>query len=146
VLGDGLLPTPFTAEEIRAGCPAGRVVELLVEEDGEAPYRRFTRYVSCDDEGATLERGGSGGGVESSRVTWAQLQAHAAFPAAATTVDEETIDLPLGVLNCHRYTVRDDEGTTVFWFARAYPGMPVRISRQENGRTVSTTTMTSSSV
>lgn len=128
MLGPGLAPTPFTAAEIRAACSVGRVLELLVEADGEEPYRRYNRYVACDEDGATIERGRHGGEVETRQVTWAELQAHAAFPAEATTIEPETIETPLGVLDCLRYTVEDDDGVTVFWFATAYPGMPVRIS------------------
>lgn len=139
MLGPDLAPTPFTAAEIRAGCRVGNVIELLVEGDGEEPYRRYNRYVACDEEGATLERGRAGGDVESRRVTWAELQAHAAFPAAVTTIENDTIETPLGTLDCLRYTVSAGDDVTVFWFAPAYPGMPVRIRDQENGRTVTTT-------
>ncbi len=81
--------------------------------------------------------------VVTDRSTWRELQEHAAFPDV-TTIEEDTIDIPLGVVGCLRYTVRDDEGVTTFWFSAAYPGMPVRYSRAENGRTVSTTTMIAS--
>jgi hypothetical protein len=145
VLGPGLAPTPFTADEIRAGCPAGRTIELRVVEDGAEPYVRYNRYVSCDETGATIERGRhDGGDPTSGRATWAELQAHASFPAAVTTIEPETIELPLGVVDCLRYTVRDGDDETVFWFAPAFPGMPVRIVGRENGRTVGTTTMISS--
>jgi Zn-finger protein len=72
------------------------------------------------------------------------MQAHASFPAAITTIEPETIDIPLGVLDCLRYTVHDDDTVMTFLFCPAYPGMPVRYSRQENGHTVSTTTMVTS--
>jgi hypothetical protein len=145
VLGPGLAPTPFTAAEIRAGCPAGRVVHLLVEDVGEAPYVRYNRFTSCDADGATIERGRVDGAPgPADRTTWADLQAHAAFPAAGTTIAPDTIELPLGVLACDRYTVRDDEGVYTFWFAGEYPGMPVRITREVDGRTVATTTMIAS--
>jgi hypothetical protein len=144
VLGPGLLPTPFTADEIRAGCPAGRTIELRVVEDGEEPYVQVNRYVICDETGAIVERGRQGGDSTSSRTTWAELQAHAAFPAGVTTVEHDEIEIPLGVLNCLRYTVRYGEDEIVFWFAQAFPGMPVRIDTREHGRTVSTTTMISS--
>jgi hypothetical protein len=148
VLGPGLEPTPFTAAEIRDGCPPGRTIRLLVEDDGAPPYVRYNRFVDCDETGALVERGRDGEPGERSRTTWAGLQAHAAFPVGATTVEPDTIDIPLGVLDCTRYTVRDEDdedGVTVFWFAPAYPGMPVRFTRVENGRPVATTTMIESS-
>lgn len=147
VLGAGLAPTPFTPEQIRAGCPAGRMIRLLVEEEGVEPYFRFHHFTSCDEAGAVIERGrvDRGREVVVDRSSWRELQEHAAFPADVTTIEEDTIDIPLGVVECLRYTVRDDEGVTTFWFSAAYPGMPVRYSRAENGRTVSTTTMIASS-
>lgn len=33
---------------------------------------------------------------------------------------------PIGGLECLRYDVRRDGGTSTFWFATAHPGMPVR--------------------
>lgn len=147
VLGPGLAPTPFTAAEIRAGCPAGRVVHLLVEDDDEASYLRYNRFTSCDSDGATIERGRVDAAPDAAdRTTWADLQAHAAFPAATTTITPETIDIPLGVVACDRYVVRDEREVHTFWFARAYPGMPVRITREVGGRTVATTTMVASTV
>ncbi len=148
VLGPGLAPTPFTADEIRAGCPAGRTIRLLVEDDGAQPGIRYNRFVECDESGALIERGRDGEPGERSRSTWAGLQAHAAFPIEATTIRYDTIDIPLGVLDCVRYTVRDEDdgdGITEFWFAPAYPGMPVRYTRIEHGRAVGTTTMIESS-
>jgi hypothetical protein len=144
VLGPGLTPTPFTADEIRAGCPAGRTIELRVVEEGEETYVQVNKYVSCDETGAIVERGRQGDDLTSSRVTWVELQAHGAFPAAVTIVEPEQIEIPLGVLDCLRYTVRYADDEIVFWFAQAFPGMPVRIDTREKGRTISTTTMISS--
>jgi hypothetical protein len=45
ILGPGLLPTPFTADEIRAGCPDGRFIRLLVEVDVQEPFIRTNRFV-----------------------------------------------------------------------------------------------------
>ncbi|MBS1907539.1 MAG: hypothetical protein JST33_13430 [Actinobacteria bacterium] len=89
---------------------------------------RISRYSAGDDEGALLEShpAGSPETASGDRVTWRELQAHAAFPADRTTVGTETIAHPLGRLECLRYDVRGDDGGTVFWFALAHPGMPVR--------------------
>jgi len=148
VLGPGLAPTPFTADEIRAGCPAGRTIRLLVEDedDGSAPHVRYNRFVECDDTGALVERGADGEPGERGRSTWAGLQAHAAFPITATTIEPDTIDIPLGAVECLRYTVTDEDGVTVFWFAPAYPGMPVRYVRFEGDRPAGSTTMIESSL
>ena len=50
--------------------------------------------------------------MSSGRVTWRELQGHAAFPVERTTVTEETIDLPIGRVECLRYDTRDDESAS----------------------------------
>ena len=142
VLGPGLAPTPFTAAEIRASSPAGKLITSQVE--GDDPTVRVTnRYVSCDDDGAEIERteyAADGAVVEQDvgRSTWLDLQRHAAFPADRTTVDEVVLDGPLGSRDCLLYTV--DAGPVVrrFWFARSLPGMPVRVVTSEDGVATST--------
>jgi hypothetical protein len=134
VLGPGLLPTPFTADEIRAGARGGKTIRMLVEEPDGTTYLRVNRFRDADDEGATLERWTSGptgivqGEITSSRVTWLELQGHAAFPADLTTLSSETLQLPIGRVDCLRYEVREssDAEPETFWFAIDHPGMPVR--------------------
>jgi len=55
VLAPGQAPTPFSADEIRGGCPAGRTIRLRVVMVGETPFLRVSRFVECDETGATLE-------------------------------------------------------------------------------------------
>jgi hypothetical protein len=147
VLAPGTAPTPFTAEEIRAGCPEGRTITLLVEPADGSPWRRVNRFVDTDPEGATLQRwrlgpdGEPEGAVEGGRTTWLQLQAHASFPADAVTIERDTVELPIGVVEAVRYTVTDDEGVETFWFAKAFPGMPVRYESLGAGGGVDRTTM-----
>lgn len=136
VLGPGLLPTPFTADEIRAGTARGRKIRLRVEEPDGERFERISHLTECDDEGATLERwrlaadGGIDGEVSRARITWRELQEHAAFPADRTSVSSETLDLPIGRVECLRYDTRIDESAdapvATFWFSPAHRGMPVR--------------------
>jgi hypothetical protein len=136
VLGPGLLPTPFSAAEIRDASGSGKTIRVLVEQPDGERFERINRFSDCDAEGATLERwlvaadGGVEGEVSAGRVTWLELQWHAAFPAERTTVTEETLELPIGRLDCIRYETREgdvaDAPVESFWFARAFPGMPVR--------------------
>ena len=112
------------------------VRRLDVEQPDGERFERVNRFSDCDAEGATLERrlvaadGGAEGEVSAGRVTWLELQWHAAFPAERTTVTEETLELPMGRLECVRYDTREGDVTDApvesFWFARAFPGMPVR--------------------
>ena len=147
ILEPGYAPTPFAAEEIRRGCPAGRTTRLLVEpQDGE-PYLRISRFVEADEDGALIEARRHtvlGQPLEepaATRTTWREFQGHASFPADLTTIATEAIETPLGMFDCLRYTVT--VGTTVetFWFAKALPGMPIRFMTQESGRVTVQVTM-----
>ncbi|WP_260980409.1 hypothetical protein [Microbacterium paludicola] len=135
VLGPGLLPTPFTADEIRDAARGGKTIRMLDEEADGTRTLRVNRFREVDDDGALLERWTSGptgivdGEIERSRVTWRELQAHAAFPEDRTTLSSETLELPIGRVECLRYEVRGpaDAASETFWFATAHPGMPVRV-------------------
>ncbi|MCS3442764.1 hypothetical protein [Microbacterium phyllosphaerae] len=130
ILGPGLLPTPFTADEIREATGAGKTIRLRVEQPDGSTGERVNRFRETDAEGATLDRWAAETpeAVVSSRVTWAELQSHAAFPSDRTSVTTETLDTPLGSLTCQRYDTADEPGDPVesFWFSLAHPGMPIR--------------------
>jgi len=128
LVADDLLPTPFTADEIRGALRGGVVIRVRTEGPDGAVTDRISRYSAADDEGVLIESHPAGApeAAKGARVAWRELQAHAAFPAERTTVGSETIEHPLGRLDCLRYDVQDDDGRTVFWFALAHPGMPVR--------------------
>jgi hypothetical protein len=144
VLAPGRAPSPFTADEIRGGCPAGRTIRLLVDVAGETSFHRVNRFLDCDEAGATLERsresldGSPLGRTEVDRVTWLDLQAHASFPADETTIEAERIETAIGRLDCLRYTVRDGATEEVFWFAAELPGMPIRFLTRVDGQVVTT--------
>ncbi len=133
-LEPGHAPTPFTADEIRSGCPAGRTMKLLVEASVEPPYHGHIRFVEADDRGATQDLwrttldGLPLGGIDTVYSTWSELQRHASFPARMTTVENESIDLDIGTIDCLRYRVREGITIHTFWFAPALPGMPVKFT------------------
>lgn len=133
VLAPGRAPTPFTADEIRGGCPAGRTIRLRVDVVSDTPFHRVSRFVECDEAGATMERsrlsldGSPLAEPEVDRVTWRDLQAHASFAADDTTIESERIETAIGELDCLRYTVRDGATEEVFWFAKDMPGMPIQM-------------------
>jgi hypothetical protein len=124
LLGPGLLPTPFTADEIRDATGAGRLIRLLLEGPDGPMGEHVNRFSDTDEEGATLDRWATEdpNAVVSNRVTWAELQGHAAFDADTTSVSTVSLSTPLGALTCRRYDT--DDG--VFWFSMAHPGMPVQ--------------------
>ena len=125
------LPTPFTADEIRVGCPPGRTVRSLVARRGSEPYVRVTRFLDGDDAGANQEswtetpEGVRLSEPERSHSTWLEFQEHASMPSATTRISEETIDIPAGWFDCLKYVRRDEDGVSTFWFARSAPGMPL---------------------
>jgi hypothetical protein len=150
VLAPGRAPSPFTADEIRRGCPPGRTIRLLVATASGDAWERVNRFTDCDDEGAVIESwrvgsdGRPAGPVERRRSTWLELQGHASFPSEVTSIEPETIELPVGAVECLRYTVDSGPGAVTFWFSVAHPGMPVRwVAPGEDGG-LDTTTMVAS--
>lgn len=149
VLSPDLLPTPFSADEIRDGCPPGRTCRTLVEPADGPPQVRVSRFGEHTADGVLYERwvesvdGVMEGEPAVSPVPWAALQRHAGFPAAVSTVAAERISTPLGDLDCLRFDVRDGADVTTFWFARSLPGMPVKVVEVVNGRVTETATLVS---
>lgn len=126
------LATPFTAAEIAAATPVGWWVES-VETVGDAVVGRTpTTFVRCDADGADFERvaldddGRPAGQARTSSATWIGLQLHASFPAETATRSAETVDTPLGRLDCLRYDVVAGDAAMTFWFSVAHPGQPIR--------------------
>jgi len=145
VLAPGRAPTPLTADEIRGGCPAGRTIWLQIDVvGGETPFHRVSRFVECDEAGATIQRsrlsldGSPLAEPEVDRVTWRDLQAHASFAADDTTIESDRIETAIGELDCLRYTVRDGATEEVFWFAKDLPGMPIQCLTRTDGQVVTT--------
>ena len=133
VIAPDMAPTPFTAAEIRAGCPPGRIVTVRARHADGPPRLESTRWLSCDDEGAVMEKtvqDPSGEGVaerKSYRMAWRELQAHAAFPRDRTDITRETVVTEAGLFECLRYSVKGEEGESDFWFALELPGMPIKV-------------------
>ncbi|HWV47929.1 MAG TPA: hypothetical protein VN035_00610 [Microbacterium sp.] len=134
LLGPGLLPTPFTADEIRRATGGGKTIRIRIDNPDGSRTLRVNRFRETDADGATLDRWTAGptgiveGEITSSRVTWLDLQRHAAFPSDRTVLSTETLDLPIGRVECLRYEVRStaDAEPDTFWFSVAHPGMPVQ--------------------
>jgi hypothetical protein len=147
ILEPGHAPTPFTADEIRRGCPTGRTIRLLVEIEGKPPFLSVNRFVRAGADGAIVERtrftlaGEPLGDAVQGRETWLELQAHASFLANRTEVAPEHVETPLGVLGCLRYTVTDGATVETFWFAKTKPGMPIKYTTQEAGTVSSVVTV-----
>ena len=136
------LPTPFTAAEIREGCPPGRTLRFRIERAGEDPAIRVSRYVETDADGAVQESwtedldGRRLSDPERERSTWLELQEHASFPRATTERAEGELGTPAGRFACLLYTRNDPDATWRFWFARDLPGQPIRYEREASGQIV----------
>ncbi len=131
VLDPAHLPTPFTADELRAGCPAGRTLRSRAEFADGTVEDRVYRFDEVDHEGAVIESwsvrldGGREAG-DRLRTSWRDLQSHASFPADRTLVEHVSLTTELGEMSCVRYIVQLGDGrTNRFWFDTGRPGMPV---------------------
>ncbi|RPI26408.1 MAG: hypothetical protein EHM57_00130 [Actinobacteria bacterium] len=152
VLAPGFAPTPFTAAEIRRGCPVGREIRTRIESAGGDPFVSVTRYVGGDAATAVQETkrlrldGTPIDEAARQEVPRHDLQAHASFPADRTEIAEEAIETPMGTMDCVRYTVGEGDDGTTFWFAKALPGMPVRVASRHGGRVTPIMTMIASTM
>jgi hypothetical protein len=145
VLGPDTAPTPFTADQIRAACPSGRVgVFRVTESDGTVSHRLY-RFVDADAErvrfgGGPCDPSGEPlGELRDRECSWVELQGHASYPAAATRIEDDEVDLPTGLLACLRYTVEDGDEVSTIWFARLIPGPPVKVVETVAGQVSQTT-------
>ncbi len=136
----GHAPTPYTADQIRAGCPTGRSIDLSVKTKVETPYIQHIRFVDTDKIGATQDLwrtsadGTPRGAVDTVYSSWPELQRHASFPMKTTTIDDERIEISAGTFDCMRYTVLRGAIAHTFWFAVDLPGMPVRFTAHDDKR------------
>lgn len=130
-------PTPFTADEIRRGCPPGRSITIRHTNQDASEENWLTVFVEANEEGALLtnqrvtQSSEPVGEASEFRATWDELQPHASFPADITTIETESLSTPLGTFECLRYTIEEADGTKVLWFAPALPGLPVRTEAKD---------------
>jgi hypothetical protein len=136
-------PTPFSAEEIRRGCPSGRTIRMRVERPGSEPVVRVTRFLDGDAESAEFEvwtettEGRRLDEIERGGARWLDFQGHASMPTADTAITAETVEIPAGEFDCLIYTRTDGDKVDTFWFARSAPGMPLKYETRVNGELVS---------
>lgn len=137
-------PRPFTAEQIRDATKAGAVWTYEVRQLRKPVVHQVTTVTAAGAEGATFQQvtynqGGEAiGDPAVSTATWAELVAHATFPAAATTVSDTTVETPAGAFEAWLYEVAAPEKkqTKRFYFAKKRPGAPVLFEQQDAGETV----------
>jgi hypothetical protein len=139
-------PTPYTADEIRAACPEGRVNVFRVEAKGQVQTLTF-KFLKCDEKGAEIETSsvmedGTPGGSNKRTSTWKELQAHGSYPEKDTKVTEETVEVPAGKFECKVYAVTQNTGgkqvKRTMYFDKAVAGPPVKFVQEVDGQAVMT--------
>lgn len=135
-------PTPYTAEQIREGCPAGRISTFKHERAGQPSSQQTMRFLEVDADGALLEvavSSGDGkalGKPKSARSTWRQLQSYASFPATATRIENGKVETPAGTFDCMIYIVKGKNNESRFYFAKYLAGPPVKLTQHLEGKLV----------
>lgn len=138
-----LLPTPFTADEIRDEWIEGMQLVIERRSPSEERLERWT-VLSADEDGAVIEYaeidafGIVSGEPTVRRTSWQELRDHASFPADRASREWVVRRTALGDLDGWLYTVRDDDAGTItqFFFASDLPGAPVAMEMLEDGTTL----------
>jgi hypothetical protein len=143
-------PTPYTADEIRAACPEGRMNVYRTEGKGKVAVTSM-RFVKCDEKGAEMEfsvgpENAPPVQTNTSAAAWKDLQAHGSFPEKDTKITEETIEVPAGKFDCWLYTITrqtaDGKPSKIsFHFAKSLAGPPVKMVKETDGKVDSTMTL-----
>ncbi len=138
-----LLPTPFTADEIRDEWIEG--FQLVIQRRSPSGERleRWT-VVKADEDGAVIEYveidvyGNVIGEPTIQRSSWQELRDHASFPADHASRERVVRQTPLGEFEGWLYIVGDNEAgtTTRLFFASELPGAPVAMEMMDDGTTV----------
>ena len=143
-VSEPIAPRPFTVDELRAGIPQGTRIRLQIATLGEPTIEQRWEFLACTADGATItsqvyDAAGvllkdEGPGTS----TWAELNEHATFPAAATVRTEQSLDGPLGSLDTWLYTVAlpGDDGILLvkrLYFSKSLPGPPVLLTIERQG-------------
>jgi hypothetical protein len=148
---EGHAPTPFSAEQIRKGCPPGRVITLKIERPGKDPVQQKLHFVGGDKEFAEIEfvpMDKDGKHLREPvmrRSKWTALQAHASMPEKGLVITEGEVKVPVGKFKCWVYTQTTEAGgrktVRTLHFAKKLPGPPVLVTVDVNGKRTQTVTM-----
>ncbi len=130
---------PFPAAQIQQATPPGRTYVIEMREGDGEPQREIWTFEESSAAGFVLVvRDPEGTEVRRSEGPWTELESHAHFPAALTTVERTELESELGTHACRLYTVRDADNANMirrFWFADALPGAPIRMVVESEGVT-----------
>lgn len=145
--------TPYSAPEIRAACPEGRVSTYRIESgktSDDATLQTF-RFGKGDEAKTQLtvsmsKRDGTAiGPARSNPMNWRSLQSHASFPEKQTKITEGRAKTPTGEFDCWVYKVTQEaagvETVRTFHFAKRLPGPPVKMTQTIAGKLAMTMTL-----
>lgn len=124
-------PTPFSAAQIQAACPEGSWREYVFTQGPVTQRFRMVFGPEVDGrvEVASIVLDAEGNEVATSAgqpTTWAELQAHASYPADFTTIAAGVTAVTAGTFATWTYSNKDIHGgEQVGSFARDLPGPPV---------------------
>lgn len=140
--GDGFLPTPYTADQIREASrepvdtvsrtttPAGTSYTLdriSVVDEERASFRRQPLDESREPAGEPT----------AAEASWEELRRHALFPESRATRERQARDTALGPQEGWLYVVQGEDGAvSEFFFADRFPGPPLVYSRSRAGELV----------
>lgn len=137
-------PTPFSAAEIKAGCPRDRTMVFQIEMFGKSMLFRTTRFMSHFDDRTVLENitktadGKKVGKTQIVTANWTDLQAHASFPAINTKITNVKHTVPAGTFDCYLYTITDTaagkSSEKQLYFAKSLPGPPITYIEKADGK------------
>jgi len=127
-----LLPTPYTAEQIRDEWVPGLSLRVRSVLPRAEVYERWT-VLSADEAGAEIEyvdlddQGQTSGEPRTEWTSWTELRDHGSFEAGNAERERVSRETPLGSREGWLYRVHDeDEGTTTeLFFADDFPGAPL---------------------
>ncbi len=133
-MADDMLPTPFTADEIRTTCAQGLQIHWD-NRDGPTTTRQVWTVVEHGQEKVSFAYTADGEDTVTQEYAWEELRQHASFPAADTTKEDVTLETAMGAVDAWHYTVAG-EPRKDFWFAKQWPGPPVLLTVTHQGTVV----------
>jgi len=142
-----MLPTPFTAAEIKAAMPVGLQIHWEESKNGATSYSRWT-ITAADDTTVTIkfsvhDKDGKQLGDSVERTSaFEDLRSHALFPEQRAKREKKTVTSAVGKGDGWQYIVSSklDDGTkeeSRYTFLRSLPGAPVKTQVFRDGTLVS---------
>ncbi len=135
LVGDpaNMLPTPYTAAQIRQAHPNETVVKTkITAADNEVSYLVIRFHDGNETEihftsQPCSETGEAVGESSVSQATWEDLRQHALFPASSTKRSEVELESVFGKQACWLYEVQQPDGLMRLWFSKSMAGAPILV-------------------